>query len=70
MCKFVPDVPNTVTYTVPLVINFVSPVSISDWLIFCCGNSILHHKKEMKMIKTQVFLYNTKKMMSRKYMYT
>ena len=25
--------------------NFLSPVLISDWLIFCCGNSILHQKR-------------------------
>ena len=35
--------------------NFLSSVPVSDWLIFCCGNSILHKKKEMKMIKTQIF---------------
>ena len=25
---------------------------VSDWLISCCGNLILHQKKEIKMIKT------------------
>ena len=26
--------------------NFLSPIPVSDWLIFCCGNSILFQKKK------------------------
>ena len=25
--------------------NFVSPILVSDWLIFCCENLILHQKR-------------------------
>ena len=25
--------------------NFLSPILVSDWLILCCGNSIVHQKK-------------------------
>ena len=37
--------------------NLLSPIPIpvSDWLIFCCGNLMLHQKKKMKMMKTQIF---------------
>ena len=40
--------------------NFLSPIPVSDWLIFFCGNLILHQKirkndTEMKMIKTHFF---------------
>ena len=28
--------------------NFLSPIPGFDWLIFCCGNSILHQKKRKK----------------------
>ena len=31
--------------------NFLSPIPVFDWLIFCCGNSILHQKKEKKKKK-------------------
>ena len=37
--------------------NFLSPNPISDWFLFCCGNSMLHQKKEMEMIKTRFFMY-------------
>ena len=26
--------------------KFYLPISVSDWLIFCCGNLILHQKKK------------------------
>ena len=44
--------------------NFLSPIPVFDWLIFCCGNSILHQKKEKKeketkTIKTQ-FIFGEK----------
>ena len=31
--------------------NFLSPIPVFDWLILCCGNSILHQKKEKKKKK-------------------
>ena len=36
--------------------NFLSPIPVSDWLIFCCGNLILHQKKEQKIKKPHIFL--------------
>ena len=35
--------------------SFLSPIPVSDWLVFCFGSLMLHLKKEMKLIKT-VFL--------------
>ena len=35
--------------------NFLSPIPISDWLIFCRGNLMLHKKKEMKITKHKFF---------------
>ena len=32
---------------------------VSDWLILYCGNLILHPKKEMKTIKTQILWQKT-----------
>ena len=29
-------------YTYSSTYSFLSPIPVSDWLIFCCGNSILH----------------------------
>ena len=40
--------------------NFFSPTAVSDWLIFCCGDFILHPKK-MKITKTQILIKATKK---------
>ena len=40
--------------------NFLSPTAVSDWLIFCCGDFILHPKK-MKITKTQILIKTTKK---------
>ena len=34
--------------------NFGSRIPVCDWLIFGCGNSILHPKKEMKIIKVLI----------------
>ena len=31
--------------------DFLSPIAVSDWSIFCCGNSILHQKNKMIKIK-------------------
>ena len=28
-----------------LAYNFLSPILVSDWLIFCCGNLILNQKR-------------------------
>ena len=36
--------------------NFLPPILICGWLIFCCRNLILHHKKEMKLTKTHFFM--------------
>ena len=33
--------------------NFISPILVSDSLIFCCENLTLHYNKEEKIIKTQ-----------------
>ena len=44
----------TYLLTVPLTISY-SPIPVSDWLTFCCGNLILIQKKNAKMIKTQFF---------------
>ena len=35
--------------------NFLSPVPVSDWVIFCFWKFDISAKKEMKMIKTQFF---------------
>ena len=35
--------------------NFLSPVPVSDWLIFCCGNSMLYQKKN-ENDKNTIFL--------------
>ena len=48
MCHSVQITCNTYSSTDSLK----SPIHLSDWLIFCCGNLILHQKKETKMIKT------------------
>ena len=34
--------------------NYLSPIPVSDWLIFYCGNSIIHQKKKWKWQK-QIF---------------
>ena len=36
--------------------NFLSPILVSDQLIFCCGNLILHQKNENKNDKNTIFL--------------
>ena len=41
--------------------NFLSPIRISDWLIFCCENLIRYQKKEMKYDKNTIFDKNDKK---------
>ena len=33
--------------------NFLSLIPVSDWSIFCCGNFILHQKKEWEWEKTK-----------------
>ena len=33
--------------------NWKPPIHVSNWLIFCCVNFMLHQKKEMKMIKNK-----------------
>ena len=47
-----------------LAYNFLSPVLVSDWLIFCCGNLILNQKRNEIIICN--FLMKNKKM-SKKY---
>ena len=34
--------------------NFRPRISVFDWLIFCSGNLMLHLKKELKIIETQI----------------
>ena len=41
----------TVIITYSPTDNFLSPIAVSDWSIFCCGNSILHQKNKMIKIK-------------------
>ena len=41
--------------------NFLSPILISDWLIFCCENLIRYQKKETKDDKNTIFDKNDKK---------
>ena len=36
--------------------SFLSPIPVSDWLVFCFGSLMLHQKKEMKLIKTVSFV--------------
>ena len=38
----------TATLTYNYTDNFLSPIPVSDWLIFCCGNAILQQKKKCK----------------------
>ena len=33
-------------YTYSTTDNFLSPIPVSDWLILCYGNMILHQKKK------------------------
>ena len=47
-----------------LAYNFLSPILVSDWLIFCCGNLILNQKRNEIIICN--FLMKNKKM-SKKY---
>ena len=44
--------------------NLLSPVSITDWLIFCCGNLILHQKGNEKD-KNRSFLIKSNKKVPR-----
>ena len=57
-------------YTLPYssTDNYLSPIPVSEWLIFCCGNLTLT-KKEMKMRKTQFSLIEKQqKKCKKKYM--
>ena len=36
--------------------NFLLPIPVSDWLILCCGNLILHQKNKNKNDKNTIFL--------------
>ena len=40
--------------------DFLSLIPISDWLIFCCGNSILHQKRNENDKNTNFFIKKTK----------
>ena len=42
--------------------NFLPPIPISDWLIFCCRNLILHEKKNWKWQKHKSYDKNKRKM--------
>ena len=46
--------------------NFLSPIAIFDWLIFCCGNLILHQIRNENNKITNLLITNKK--MPRKYM--
>ena len=46
--------------------NFLPHIPVSDWLIFCFGNSILHQKKT-KMMKTDFLNEKTTKNASKVY---
>ena len=41
--------------------NFLSPSPVSNWLLFCCENLILHQKNEMKLLKNRNFVMKNKK---------
>ena len=44
--------------------NFLPPIPVSGWLIFCCRNLILHQKKEEEEAK----MFTKTKNMPKKYM--
>ena len=46
--------------------NFLSPIPVSDWLIFCCKSSILHQKGRKD--KNAKFLTKGNKKMPKRYM--
>ena len=39
--------------------TFLSPLPISDWLTFCCGNLILHRKKKKRKWKKQILWWKS-----------
>ena len=39
--------------------NFLSPIPVSDWLLFCCKTLTINQKRKMKMIKTQILWRKT-----------
>ena len=48
--------------------NFLSSILVSNGLILCCGNSILHPKKKIENDKDTNFWMTNNKKMLRKYM--
>ena len=49
-----------VIHSVPVTISH-HLLPVSNWLIFCCEKFDTSSKKEMKMIKTQIFWWKTTK---------
>ena len=47
--------------------SFGLPIPVSDWLIFCSKNLILHQKKKMKMIKHKFYDERQEKMPKSRY---
>ena len=43
--------------------NFLSPILISGWLIFCCGNLILHQRVRNQNDKNGSFMMKNKKIL-------
>ena len=41
--------------------NFLSPIWVFHWLIFCCGNSILHQIRNKNDKNTKFLIKATKK---------
>ena len=41
--------------------NFLSPITVSDCLVFCCGNLTLHQEKRNKYDKNRNFMIKIKK---------
>ena len=44
--------------------NFLSSVPVSDWIIFCCGNLILHQKRKWKWYKHKFFVEKQQKIVT------
>ena len=49
------------SYTSAPLGNFLSPISVSDWLIFCCENSMLYQKRNENDTNTNILMKKKKK---------
>ena len=58
------ECPHTVSqlcYTYRSTDHFLSPIPVSDWLTFSCGNSILHQKRNENYKNTNFLMKSSKK---------